>query len=157
MEVIVVVVENVVTVALVAAVPHPAINALGATAPVTGPRIVQTEEVVVTAVTEHDQKVVASNVASVATSSVIAEVAAAADLAVATPAVAVSTPMTLVVVEESAEEAQQDATTIDVATAAATPQTAVEVAAMTVAVAPLVAADLQQLVVVRPVATETAA
>lgn len=31
-----VVVENVVTVALVAAVPHPAINALGATAPVTG-------------------------------------------------------------------------------------------------------------------------
>ena len=119
--------------------------------PSIGPRIVQTEEVVVTAGTEHDLKVVASSVASAATSSVIAEVAAAADLVVATRAV-VSTPTTLVVVEATAEEAQLDAT-IDVATAEATLQTAVEVAAMTVVAAPVVA-DLQW--VARP-AAETAA
>ncbi len=109
-----------------------------------GPRIVQTDVVAVTAETEQDQKVVASNVANEATSSAIAEVAVAADPEAVT--LAEATTPTIHAAVTTAAEALLAATT-DATIAAATLQiVSKEETAVTV---PAVGADLL------PATTET--
>lgn len=132
--------------ALEVEVPPQVTNALGVVAQVTGPRIVQTDVVAVTAETEQDLKVAASNVANEATSSAIAEVVVAADLAAAT--LAEATTHTILAAVMTAAEAPLAATT-DATIAAATLLTASE--EETAAAVPLVVADLL------PVTTETEA